>query len=147
MIGGVEEKNKAFGSRIRTRKPSQLASVIPFHFIVKWKYNLGNSREFSMTVGAQSQTAQEYLDAGNSLYAQKKYDEAIGKFQKAVELKPDFADAYYNWGTALHAQSKYDVAIGKYQKAVEVKSDHANAYNNWGTALHVQGKHEEAIGK
>src|SRR5208337_4451457 len=68
---------------------------------------------------------------GIVLHNQNKYDEAIAKYQKAIELDPKFALAYYNWGVVLDDQKKYDEAIAKYQKAIELDPKYALAYNGW----------------
>jgi Flp pilus assembly protein TadD len=71
--------------------------------------------------------------------------QTIDCYQKAIELKPDYADAYNNLGIALKAQNKLEAAIEQYQKAIELKPDDASAYNNLGNALKAQNKLEAAI--
>ena len=39
---------------------------------------------------------------------------AITCYQKAINIKPDYADAYYNLGNALHKLNKYQEAIISY---------------------------------
>ncbi len=48
------------------------------------------------------------------------YEEAAEKFQKAVELLPNFVPALYGWGLALKAQGKEEEAVEKFQKAAEI---------------------------
>jgi len=84
---------------------------------------------------------------GNVLREQRKYDEAIAKYQKATELDPKYAAAYYDWGLVLHEQKKYDEAIAQYQKAIELDPKLALAYNNLGSVLYDQKKYDEAIAK
>jgi tetratricopeptide (TPR) repeat protein len=88
-----------------------------------------------------------YNNWGNVLQEQKKYDEAIAKYQKSIELDPKDAVPYYNWGNALQEQKKYDEAIAKYQKSIELDPSYAAAYNNWGNALREQKKYDEALTK
>lgn len=47
----------------------------------------------------------------------KKYNEAIADFEKAVELKPDYADAYFNLGRTYYLLSKEDKACEYYKLA------------------------------
>lgn len=84
---------------------------------------------------------------GNVLGDQKRYDEAIAKYEKAIEFDPKLVLPYNNWGVALRAQGKYDEAIAKYQKAIELDPKLAPLYNNWGLALQDQKKYDEAIAK
>ena len=49
----------------------------------------------------------------------QKYEEAIGDFEKAVELKPDYADAYFNLGRAYYIMHDEDKACENYQLAAK----------------------------
>lgn len=46
-----------------------------------------------------------------------KYDEAIADFEKAVELKPDYADAYFNLGRTYYMKHDEDKACEYYKLA------------------------------
>ena len=46
-----------------------------------------------------------------------KYDEAIADFEKAVELKPDYADAYFNLGRTYYLMHDEDKACENYKLA------------------------------
>jgi Tfp pilus assembly protein PilF len=82
---------------------------------------------------------------GRALRSQKKYDEAIAEYRKAIQLDPNYELAYVNWGVALRQQGKYDEAIAKYRKAVELEAKDADAYNDWGNVLFDQMKYDAAI--
>jgi tetratricopeptide (TPR) repeat protein len=84
---------------------------------------------------------------GIVLYDQEKYDEAIAKYQKAIELDPKDTDPYSGWGTVLSRQRKYDEAIAKYQKAIELDPKDAYPYNGWGNVLLNLKKYDEAVAK
>ena len=43
------------------------------------------------------------MKQGNDLYAAKKYEEAIKKFQSAIEKSPDLSPAYLNVGLSYMA--------------------------------------------
>ena len=61
--------------------------------------------------------------------------EAIAHYQKALEIKPDYAEAHNNLGIALAGRGQVDEAIAHYQKALEIKPDYAYAHNNLGNGL------------
>ena len=46
-----------------------------------------------------------------------KYDEAIADFEKAIELKPDYADAYFNLGKTYFLMNNEDKACECYKLA------------------------------
>ena len=46
-----------------------------------------------------------------------KYNEAIADFEKAVELKPDYADAYFNMGKTYFLMNDEDKACEYYKLA------------------------------
>ena len=70
---------------------------------------------------------------------------AITNFQKAINVKPDYAESHYNLGTALQALGKIDAAINSFQRAIEIKPDHFESYNNMGNALKSKGALGAAI--
>jgi tetratricopeptide (TPR) repeat protein len=84
---------------------------------------------------------------GIVFHDQKKYDQAIAKYQQSIELDPKDADGYGNWGVALLDQKKYDQAIAKFQKAIGISPKKAIYYDNWGNALLGQQNDDEAIAK
>ena len=45
---------------------------------------------------------------GACLTQLEKYDEAIGKIKKVIELNPNLEVAYFMWGTCLMVQGKYE---------------------------------------
>jgi tetratricopeptide (TPR) repeat protein len=82
---------------------------------------------------------------GNILSAQGRPMEAVGKFDKALRLKPDFAEAYSNSANALNAAGNFDTAIAKCRKALQIKPDLVETHNILGNALAALGRHDEAI--
>lgn len=49
----------------------------------------------------------------------QKYNEAIADFEKAVELKPDYADAYFNMGKMYYMLNDEDKACECYKLAAK----------------------------
>ncbi|MBI1206389.1 MAG: tetratricopeptide repeat protein [Azospirillum sp.] len=90
---------------------------------------------------------QPYNLWGRILLAKGDSTQAIDKFKKSLELKPEFSPAWLNWGIALAEQKQYDQAVEKFQQALAANSNFAPAYSEWGAMLAEQGKHDEAIAK
>ncbi|MGO9002320.1 MAG: tetratricopeptide repeat protein [Limisphaerales bacterium] len=82
---------------------------------------------------------------GNALLQKGSANEAIPHFQRALQIKPDFAEAQNNLGIALLQKGKVDEAITHYQKALQIKPDFPEAHNNLGNALVQKGRVDEAI--
>ena len=79
-------------------------------------------------------------------YGEKgEHDLAIKDFDKAIELKPDYALAYNNRGAVYRSKGEYDLAIADCNKAIELKSDYAEPYSNRGAAYRNKGDYDSAI--
>lgn len=67
------------------------------------------------------------LDKGNSLFAEGKYDEAIGEFQKILEKHPQFFQININIGNALMKKEDYTAALPYFQKVLDLDLENAEA--------------------
>lgn len=88
--------------------------------------------------------AQVYNSLGICHARQQQREEALACFQKAVELKPDFAHAHNNVGNVLKELGRLEQALDCYQQAVRLKPDFAEAHNNLGNLLRELGRFEAA---
>jgi len=100
---------------------------------------------FSDNKQATERLATAYYDRGNSFHNLKQYERNIKDYNKAIELKPDYANAYNNRGISYHDLKQYERAIEDYDKAIELKPDYANAYYNRGTNYNDLKQYERAI--
>ena len=82
---------------------------------------------------------------GAALRGQGKLQEAVNSYNKAIQLKPDFAEAYSNRGNALKDLGRLDEAVASCDKAIQFKPDLAEAYSNRGNALKDLGRFDEAV--
>ena len=79
-------------------------------------------------------------------YGEKgEHDLAIKDFDKAIELKPDYAFAYNNRGAVYRSKGEYEQAIEDCNKAIQLKSDYAEPYSNRGSAYRNKGEIDRAI--
>jgi superkiller protein 3 len=85
---------------------------------------------------------QNYM--GLTAARQGRDEDAILFFQKAIELKSDYAEAYFNLGEALDRLNRFDDAIAAYRKALEINPRYAAAQYNLGVAYYNRERYEEA---
>ena len=102
-----------------------------------------------------------YNNIGLVLDAQGKYPDALGYYQKALEIDkeiygerhPDVAACYNNIGMELYYQGNYDEALVCCKKALEIRteiygeqhSELATNYDNVGSVLRNMGNYSEAL--
>jgi hypothetical protein len=76
----------------------------------------------------------------------RKYDDAIGDFDKAIKIDPQYAEAWLNKGKALYyGKKKYNDALIAIEKAIELGSLDAMTWTLRGNTLSDLGKPDEAI--
>jgi tetratricopeptide (TPR) repeat protein len=68
------------------------------------------------------------------------YDQAISDYNKALELKPNYADAYNNRGIAHDDKGEYDQAISDYDMALKINPTYTLAQENRELALKAKGE-------
>jgi tetratricopeptide (TPR) repeat protein len=86
-----------------------------------------------------------WSNRGNARVSQNKLQEALGDYNKAIELAPDVTDPYLNRGAALEGLGKWLDAIADYNHVLELDPQDAMAYNNRGNAKAGEGKWPDAI--
>ena len=72
--------------------------------------------------------------------------EAIGHYEDALRLRPDYVDALNSLGLALARAGRFKEAIARYDEALRIQPDQAQVHNNLGNALRQTGRLMEALG-
>jgi tetratricopeptide (TPR) repeat protein len=86
-----------------------------------------------------------YNSRGQYYYEDKKYDQALEDFSRAVEIGPKYAKAWYNRGNVFDETGVFDRAIDDYTRAIGIEPHYTMAYNNRGLAHRHKGDFEKAI--
>lgn len=81
---------------------------------------------------------------GSLRLQQGRVEEALGEFDRAIELQPGFGPAYGNRALALEKLGRLEEAIAAYDRALGFKPE-VWLYFNRGNALRDLGKLEEAV--
>ena len=103
---------------------------------------------FTLLTHALNVTSDNYiahLNLGNVCIKEKKTDEAIQQYRKALKIHSNYADAHYNLGIALGLQGRYDEAIKEYSTVLRLEEDHWRARFCLADALAKTGQLDEAI--
>jgi tetratricopeptide (TPR) repeat protein len=78
-------------------------------------------------------------------------DEAMAKFQKAIDLKENYPEAHYNLGNALRDKGHLHKAIAQFQKAIDLKKaidpkkGDPRAHYNLGLCLLKEGRFADGL--
>ncbi|MCC6860022.1 MAG: tetratricopeptide repeat protein [Bryobacterales bacterium] len=79
------------------------------------------------------------------LAEQRRHDEAIIEWKRALELDPEDAKARTNLGLALARAGKLGEALEQYRRVLASDPGYSMAHNNLGVALAARGQFDEAI--
>ncbi|MBE9226218.1 tetratricopeptide repeat protein [Phormidium sp. LEGE 05292] len=92
-----------------------------------------------------SPTAENFCNTGNQLKTEKRFDEAIASYQKALQLQPDYAEVHYQLAEIYFVQRKLRDAIAFCNKAIQLQPDFAPNHKILGNILQTQGNLEAAL--
>ncbi|MGO8835915.1 MAG: tetratricopeptide repeat protein [Limisphaerales bacterium] len=84
---------------------------------------------------------------GDALLDKGQMDEAIGQYEEAIRIRPNYDEAHNNLGSALARKHQIDGAISQYQEAIRIRPDFVSAHYNLGVALSAKGQIDEAAGQ
>jgi Ca-activated chloride channel family protein len=132
----------SMSKRVRVQLPSLLifsalafasvdarAGVLDFMDLKEAKkaYEAGDyekSAKLYENYGEQSKNGESYFNAGNSLYKQKKYEEAVNAYGKATfDNENQRAKNFSNMGNAHAKGQNLQKAVESYEKSLEIKED------------------------
>ena len=86
-----------------------------------------------------------YNNLGHALLNENRLEEAVLKFQRAIEINPRYSKPQNNLGNAFSGLKRYDEAIEHYKKAIAVEPGYAEAFNNLANALRQKGNLKESV--
>ncbi|MDD5329665.1 MAG: LytR C-terminal domain-containing protein [Sulfuricella sp.] len=86
-----------------------------------------------------------FYQLGRYYQGQKRYDQAIAAYRKALALDDGFAEALNGLGVIYATLGKYDGAIEAFKTASQKSPDASHIFNNLGYAYYLQGTYGEAV--
>ncbi|RXK58756.1 tetratricopeptide repeat protein [Lacibacter luteus] len=99
----------------------------------------------SVTVFAQADKADEYLQAARKLRKEGKCTEALPLFKKAIETKPTLAAAHYELGWCYNEMQQYEQALPVLETALKLDPANFRIIYESGFAQYKLGKTEVAL--
>ncbi len=93
----------------------------------------------------KSTNATDLHKRGETLLDLKRYEEALKAYNRAVELRPEYADAWKGQGNTLLALKQYEDARNAYDKAIQIQPDSWEAWIGRGNALDYLQQYREAL--
>jgi tetratricopeptide (TPR) repeat protein len=76
---------------------------------------------------------------------QRRFDEALASYDRALAVQRDHAGALCNRGVTLHELRRFDEALASYDRALAMRPDYAEALFNRGITLLELKRFEEAL--
>jgi tetratricopeptide (TPR) repeat protein len=87
--------------------------------------------------------ARALVAEGEALFQQKRYNEALSKYEAAASQDPMYSVAWVYAGDCFYAQSQWPQAEQRFRKAVQTEPLNAQAWRYLSDALYRQGKDRE----
>ena len=85
-----------------------------------------------------------WIKLGNAFMDNRRYQEAIDTYQKALELDPKNVDVRVDMGTCFRNIHQPARAVEEYRKAIAIDPGHVNAHRNLGIVLGFDLRDKEA---
>jgi len=77
---------------------------------------------------------------GNYLAMEGSCEEAIGAYEEALGLRPDFPEAWFNKGVVLSSVGRFEEALEAFEEALRLRSDYPLAWYSKGLILLITWK-------
>lgn len=106
---------------------------------------VGIAASLYITHAINSANATELYKQANTLYELQHYKDALSAYEKAVNIRPDYAQAWYGQGKTLYELKEYKEALVAYDKAIQIEPEYIDAWSRRGFVLNQLQRYQEAI--
>ena len=127
--------DKAMVEAYKLQKDGKITEAIQ-----KWRSIANIVDETDKNLAARAWNSVGYLFSG-----QGRSEDAISAYEKAIEMRADYAEAYYNRGLQKAVLGQYLDAIEDLDKAIDLNFNEAKAHIFRGLAKSKLDKHDEAF--
>ena len=87
---------------------------------------------------------EDLKEKGNTLFKEKRYEDAIGFYNKALAINSNIEVLYSNRGTCRKCLKQYNDAIKDYKKALEINPKNTKNINRLASVYIITGNIGEA---
>ncbi|MDH3852856.1 MAG: tetratricopeptide repeat protein [Nitrosopumilus sp.] len=136
------EKALIFYSKILDEAPQNL-QIQKLNEIFD-KNSKKTSESIQNNITNMSEKERMYLEA-EEIFSQKDYESALNKYQKILEMDPDYANAIGGKAASYHKLGDYDKAIFFYDKAISLEPDNLYFLGDRANLLVTLERIDEAI--
>jgi len=127
------------------KKPKKSGSRLYKALISVGLVGLGITAAVFLVNLSSSSNATNVYNRGKVLYELKRYKEAIAAYEKAIQLKPEYAEAWNGEGKTFYDLKKYKEALDAYDKAIQIQPEYLEAWIGRGYVLNNLERYQEAI--
>jgi tetratricopeptide (TPR) repeat protein len=97
------------------------------------------------TVRKRENNPRAQMSLGFAYFLERRFDEAMRCYNRAIELKPEYAEAHYDRAVALTRINDHAGAIRDYNQVISLQPDFTAAYVNRGGEYFKTNRYSEAI--
>jgi serine/threonine protein kinase len=130
--------------------PRQLNPNLPLHIeraILTAMAKGHNKRHenVSQFIEALQMSSEQWKIEGDMYYRASHNEDALGAYERAIQLDSSNASAYCGKGDVLCVLKRYEEALAEYERALQRDPDYASAYYGKGNALVSRHRSAEAL--
>jgi len=138
----------SFGKTKLWLQPAFGAALLPILGVLTWqqtKNYVDAKTLYGTTIERNPDCWLAYNNLGAMSVQERRLDEAIGYYEKALTIEPEIPEAQYNLGNAFFTKNDFARAIGAYQLALRAQPNNNKARNNLAVCLIATGHISEAM--
>lgn len=111
----------------------------------KDRMDAGDKKSPDADLAKAMEESKKHTEEGVKLLKDKKIDEAISSFNKAIKLDPDNKEARKNLGITYSWDQRHDDAIGVFKELISAYPDYVDAYRHLVLIYNMLGMYKEAV--
>jgi type IV pilus assembly protein PilF len=89
--------------------------------------------------------ARAHTELGAAYYQQNKLEIALGEFNHAIHIDPNYGQAYNGLGLVHAALGEDAKADASFKKAIQVQPNSSESHNNYGSFLCTRKRYDESV--